>query len=237
VAPTVEDIEALIPSVCFDDKGLVPVVAQDAQTGVVRMMAWANEEALRATGESGFATFFSRSRGKLWCKGESSGNTLAVQTIRLDCDGDLILLTVDANGPSCHTGATSCLYREARGGELRADDGPPAPPAATAPATVIDRVAEVIAARRGQDPKSSYVASLLSKGFPKINAKITEEAGELCEALPEGDKAHTVYEAADLIFHALVGLEAADAKVSDVYAELERRFGVSGHTEKAGRSK
>jgi phosphoribosyl-ATP pyrophosphohydrolase/phosphoribosyl-AMP cyclohydrolase len=222
----------LLEGVQFDAQGLVPVIAQEAATGQVRMVAWANREALEKTLAAKEAHFWSRSRSKLWRKGEESGHTLAVRQVRIDCDGDVVLYTVDPVGPSCHTGATSCFFRADDGGKLVADDGPPDPPA-----VIVARVAEVIAKRRRERPEKSYVVSLLDKGFPKINEKIAEEARELVEALPEGDAAHTAHEAADLLFHVLVGLEAANIPVDRVFAELARRFGVSGIDEKASRQK
>jgi len=219
--------------VTFDANGLVPVIAQEAHTGMVRMVAWANREALGLTADTKAAHFWSRSRQALWRKGESSGHTLAVREVRLDCDGDVVLYLVDPVGPSCHTGATSCFYRRAgEDGALVEDDGPPDPPA-----LVLSRVAEVIAERRRARPEKSYVVSLLDAGLPKINGKITEEARELVESLPENDAAHTAHEAADLIFHALVGLEAAGVPLDAVFAELRKRFGISGLDEKASRQK
>jgi phosphoribosyl-ATP pyrophosphohydrolase/phosphoribosyl-AMP cyclohydrolase len=223
------DVTALLGKAAFDDKGLVAAVAQDATTGVVRMLAWANGEAIRATVESGYATFFSRSRGELWQKGATSGNVMRVREVRIDCDGDAVLYLVDAEGPSCHTGKTSCFFRPASGEE---DDGP-----AEAPAVIVSRVAAVIAQRRAQTAEKSYVASLLAAGWPKVLGKIAEESRELAEALPADDKTHTAHEAADLLFHVLVGLELAAVPVDEVFAELRRRFGVSGHIEKASRSK
>jgi phosphoribosyl-ATP pyrophosphohydrolase/phosphoribosyl-AMP cyclohydrolase len=227
------DDAPLLAAVTFDGAGLVPVIAHDARSGVVRMVAWANREALSSTLATGAAHFWSRSRQAIWRKGESSGHTLAVREIRIDCDGDAVLYLVDAEGPSCHTGAASCFFRRvAEGGALVTDDGPP-----EAPAQMLRRVAEVIAARRRERPEKSYVVSLLDAGLPKINAKIEEEARELAEALTEGDAAHTAHEAADLFFHALVGLEAAGVPLDAVFGELRRRFGVSGIDEKAGRKK
>jgi phosphoribosyl-ATP pyrophosphohydrolase/phosphoribosyl-AMP cyclohydrolase len=153
--------------------------------------------------------------------------------MRIDCDGDVVLYLVDAEGPSCHTGATSCFYRRAgEDGAIIADDGPPDPPA-----LVLARVADVIAERRRARPEKSYVVSLLDAGLPKINAKIAEESRELIEALPENDGAHTAHEAADLIFHTLVGLESAGVPLDDVFAQLRKRFGISGLDEKASRKK
>jgi phosphoribosyl-ATP pyrophosphohydrolase/phosphoribosyl-AMP cyclohydrolase len=232
--PVGTNADALLAEVKLGPDGLVPVIAQEAATGMVRMFAWANRDALAATAATGMAHFWSRSRGALWKKGESSGHTLAVRQLRIDCDGDVVLYLVDPEGPSCHTGATSCFFRAADvGGEaLVTDDGPADPPA-----LVVSRVAAIIARRRRERPEKSYVVSLLDAGWTKIAAKITEEAGELCEALPEGDKAHTAHEAADLLFHMLVGLEAAGVPVEAVFAELRRRFGISGIDEKASRRK
>jgi phosphoribosyl-ATP pyrophosphohydrolase/phosphoribosyl-AMP cyclohydrolase len=225
---------ALLEAVAFDAQGLVPVIAQEAATGQVRMLAWANREALERTLATKQAHFWSRSRAKMWRKGEESGNTLAVRDVRIDCDGDVVLYSVDPAGPSCHTGATSCFFRahDGEGGGIKIDDGPPDPPA-----VIVARVADVIARRRKERPEKSYVVSLLDKGFEKINAKISEEAGELVEALPQADAAHTAHEAADLLFHMLVGLEAAGVPAERVFAELGRRFGVSGIAEKASRKK
>jgi phosphoribosyl-ATP pyrophosphohydrolase/phosphoribosyl-AMP cyclohydrolase len=116
--------ESLIAAVKFDSKGLVPVIAQDRSTGVVRMLALANVQALRATLEKARATFWSRSRNELWEKGATSGNSMKVYDVRIDCDGDAILYLVDATGPSCHTGATSCFFRTVRQAGLVTDDGP-----------------------------------------------------------------------------------------------------------------
>jgi len=226
--------EALLAATTFDAAGLVPVIAQDAATGVVRMFAWSNREALLRTNETGLAHFFSRSRQALWRKGETSGNVLRVRDIRLDCDGDVVLYLVDPDGPSCHTGHTSCFFRSAGGtgaGEALSEDDGPADP----PAVVVARVAEVIARRRRERPDKSYVVSLLDAGWPKILGKIREESGELMESLPQGDGEHTAHEAADLLFHVLVGLEAAGVPVGDVFEQLRRRFGVSGIEEKARR--
>jgi phosphoribosyl-AMP cyclohydrolase len=116
--------EALISAVKFDASGLVPVIAQDRATGVVRMVAWANAEALRATATKQRATFWSRSRKELWEKGATSGNSMQVHDVRIDCDGDAILYIVDAAGPSCHTNATSCFFRTLTADGLASDDGP-----------------------------------------------------------------------------------------------------------------
>ena len=170
-----------------------------------------------------------RSRGSLWEKGETSGNALLVREVRVDCDADVVRYLVDADGPSCHTGETSCFYRKVEAdGALVEDHGP-------APATIVDRFADVIATRRLDRPAKSYVVSLLDAGWPKILGKIAEESGELTESLPQADAAHSAHETANLIFHILVGLEATGVSPSAVYAQLRQRFGVSGIDEKASR--
>jgi phosphoribosyl-ATP pyrophosphohydrolase/phosphoribosyl-AMP cyclohydrolase len=239
----------------WDEHGLLPAVVQDARTGGVRMLAWMNADALRATLTTGFAHFYSRSRQALWKKGESSGNTLAVREVRADCDSDAIVIVAEPAGPTCHTGARSCFYRvlaagddagpvEAAPGEagaepgaepgakiVREDDGPSDPLIA-----VLARLERVLVARRDQGTaEKSYTRSLLDGGFSKILAKIAEEHGELAEVLPAGDVADVVHESADLLFHVVVGLVARRIPLDDVWRELDRRFGTSGHTEKASR--
>lgn len=214
----------------YDDRGLVPCVVQDAETGTVLMVAWMNAEALRLTRETHVAHFWSRSRQAMWKKGESSGNTLAVVEIRLDCDRDTVLVRARPAGPTCHTGTTSCFFLKDDGTE---DDGVPMAEGAA----ILTRLAEILAARRdAATPEKSYTRSLLDAGMPKILAKIAEEHGELAAELPTGDDAKVVHETADLLFHVMVGLTARRIPIADVFAELARRFGTSGHVEKASRT-
>lgn len=210
------NVRSVEPS--FDDQGLVPAIVQDATTGAVLMLAWMNAEALRLTRETGVVTFWSRSRKAIWKKGETSGNTLALVDLRLDCDGDAILVRANPAGPTCHTGTRTCW----------GDD---------VPASIVDQLARTIEARRDSTAEKSYTKSLLDKGMPKILEKIAEESGELAAELPDGDEAKVVHETADLIFHVMVGLTARRIPVERVLAELARRFGTSGHVEKASRTK
>jgi phosphoribosyl-ATP pyrophosphohydrolase/phosphoribosyl-AMP cyclohydrolase len=212
----------------FDDRGLAPCIVQDAARGTVLMLAWMNAEALRLTRETRVVHFWSRSRQQLWKKGETSGNTLALVELRLDCDRDAILVRATPAGPTCHTGTTSCFFAPDDGPE---DDGP-APP-------ILDRLEGIIAARRASTADKSYTKSLLDKGMPKILEKIAEEHGELAAELanPGAPADKIVHETADLLFHVLVGLAARDIPLADVYAELAGRFGTSGHVEKASRTK
>jgi phosphoribosyl-ATP pyrophosphohydrolase/phosphoribosyl-AMP cyclohydrolase len=208
----------------WDDRGLVPAVVQDATTGAVLMVAWMNAEALAKTRETGEVHFWSRSRQSLWKKGETSGNVLRLVDLQIDCDGDTLLVHANPAGPACHTGAPTCFFRTL--------DGAPATPAAH----VLDRLAEVLIARRdAATAEKSYTRSLLDKGMPKILEKIAEEHGELAAELPAGDDHAVVHETADLLFHVMVGLTARKIPVEDVWKELARRFGIGGHVEKASR--
>lgn len=211
----------------YDERGLVPCVVQDAATGSVLMLAWMNAEALRVTRETGEVTFWSRSRSRLWKKGETSGNTLALVELRIDCDRDCVLARVNPAGPACHTGATTCFFTHDAG----EDSGVP-----LTPSQILAHLDTVLAARRDAgNAEKSYTRSLLDAGMPKILAKIAEEHGELAAELPGADDAATIHETADLIFHVMVGLTARRIPLAAVLAELARRFGTSGHVEKASR--
>jgi len=223
----------------YDERGLVPCIVQDAATGTVLMLAWMNAEALRLTRETRTVHFWSRSRQALWKKGETSGNTLALVELRLDCDRDAVLVRAQPAGPTCHTGATSCFFHRDGttdgvpdgGGDGEPDDvidDGPAPP-------ILHRLAQIIEARREATAEKSYTKSLLDAGMPKILAKIAEEHGELADELPDGDDAKVIHETADLVFHVMVGLAARRIPLDAVLAELGRRFGTSGHVEKARR--
>jgi phosphoribosyl-ATP pyrophosphohydrolase/phosphoribosyl-AMP cyclohydrolase len=216
----------------WDDRGLLPAVVQDAVRGTVLMVAWMNREALQKTRDTGLAHFWSRSRQALWQKGETSGNTLAVEEIRIDCDADAILVRARPAGPTCHTGKTACFYRVVEGEQTREDDGVPAP---RHDGTVLDRLAAVIEQRKTSTTEKSYTRSLLDGGMPRILAKIAEEHGELAAELPAGPEAAIVHETADLLFHVLVALAARGVPVERVWHELARREGKSGHQEKAER--
>ncbi len=210
----------------YDERGLVPCIVQDATTGAVLMLAWMNADALRLTRETGEVHFWSRSRQAMWKKGETSGHTLAVAEIRIDCDADTVLVRARPAGPACHTGAQTCFFRTDDG---REDDGVP-------PVTIVEQLGALLAARRDSaTAEKSYTKSLLDAGMPKILAKIAEEHGELAAELPAGDDAKVIHETADLLFHVMVGLTSRKIPIERVLAELARRFGTSGHVEKASR--
>lgn len=212
----------------FDAQGLVAVIAQDAETGEVRMMAFADEEAIEQTLATGFAHFYSRSRQQLWKKGESSGNVLQVRSVWVDCDGDALIYLVDPEGPSCHTGAETCFFRrlDPEGGGRAA--------IANAQPTLL-RLERTLEARRTSTADESYTKSLLDAGAAKIDEKIREEAIELGQALREQADARVASEAADVLYHLLVGLILRKIPLRQVLTELSRRFAQSGHEEKASR--
>jgi phosphoribosyl-ATP pyrophosphohydrolase/phosphoribosyl-AMP cyclohydrolase len=214
----------------FDAGALVTVVAQDRLTGELRMVAHANLEAIEKTLESGLAHFYSRSRAALWRKGESSGNELVVHEIWVDCDADAVLYLVEPAGPSCHTGEVTCFFRPLEPAFQRASAR------ARYAQPELARLWSELEARRDADVDASYTKRLLAKGRAAIGAKITEESAELVAAIERESDQRVVSEAADVLYHVLVGLLARGVSLRDVEAELARRAGVSGLVEKASRA-
>lgn len=217
-------------SVRFDERGLVPVVAQDVVSGRVLMMAWMNAEALQRTLESGDVWYWSRSRSALWRKGETSGHTQRLVELRADCDGDTLLAAIHQTGPACHTGERSCFYCT-----LGAEPSGAAAPASLPAGSMLDRLEAVLGARKSASGERSYTRRLFDGGAAKINEKLVEEAGELAAAIASETEERVVSEAADVVYHALVGLAHRGVPVERVLAELARRFGTSGLDEKASR--
>jgi phosphoribosyl-ATP pyrophosphohydrolase/phosphoribosyl-AMP cyclohydrolase len=217
----------ILDQIKFDEKGLVPAIAQDCHTGAVLMLAYMNREALEKTILSGKAHYFSRSRGKLWLKGETSGHFQHVKGIFYDCDLDTILLKVEQIGPACHTGERSCFYRE-MAAPFSEDMADP---------SILAKVYEVILERKASPSERSYVSSLFSRGRDTVLKKIGEEASELLISGKGGKKEEIVYEMADLLFHSLVLLGEMDIRPEEVYREMKRRFGKPGLEEKEGRLK
>lgn len=214
--------------VVYNEQGLVPAIAQDRLTGQVRMVAWMNEEALQRTLETGRATFFSRSRGTLWEKGETSGHYLAVRRIYADCDADTLLLEVDPSGPSCHTGRPTCFFRRVReDGELEDTE--------REAAAFLQELETEIESRTRASASTSYTRSLLDGGAQRIGDKLREEAAELALALAEETTDRVANEAADLIFHILVGLRLRNVELRQIMEVLAGRAGTSGLVEKAAR--
>jgi phosphoribosyl-ATP pyrophosphohydrolase/phosphoribosyl-ATP pyrophosphatase len=200
------------------EPSLLPVIVQHARSGEVLMLGYMNEEALTATRTSGFVTFYSRSRQRLWQKGETSGHTLHVVEILQDCDGDALLILAEPAGPTCHTGRPSCFFRDLSESEVNG----PLPAVA-----ILARLADRIHDRRDTDPATSYTARLLHGGIDRIGKKIGEEAAELIIAAKNGNPAEIAYELADLIYHSLVLLEQQGVTTEAVWAELTRRYQAS----------
>jgi phosphoribosyl-ATP pyrophosphohydrolase/phosphoribosyl-AMP cyclohydrolase len=211
----------------FDEHGLMPAVVQDRLTGQVRMCAFVNKEAIARTLESGRATFYSRSRGRIWEKGESSGHTLIVRELYVDCDADTLLILADPIGPSCHTGQPSCFFRHF-GPEGVRDES-------VAAGTFLERLEAEIEARRESTAEKSYTKSLLVAGPRKIGDKVREEADEFARALEGETDERVVSEAADVVYHLMVGLASRGTNWRAVLDVLAERTGKSGHEEKASR--
>lgn len=187
------------------NNGLVPVIIQDDQTQQVLMLGYMNEEALQKTQQEKIVTFFSRSKNRLWTKGETSGNYLKVVSIKEDCDQDTLLIKVTPNGPTCHNGTTSCFADEAK-------------------LQFLNQLEQVIEDRIANQNANSYVASLFQKGINKIAQKVGEEAVELVIEAKDNSPDLFLNEAADLLFHYLLLLKAKGFGLTDVETILKSRM-------------
>jgi phosphoribosyl-ATP pyrophosphohydrolase/phosphoribosyl-AMP cyclohydrolase len=202
---------SMLESIRYNGKGLVPVVTQAANTGEVLMLAYANRKAVEKTVETGEAHYHSRSRGKIWRKGEMSGNTQRVVEVRLDCDGDALLYRVESAGPACHTGESSCFFTSLRS---TYEEEPSL-------SSVLERLAGTIAQRRQEMPEDSYTAELIAQGTERVAQKVGEEAVEVIIAALEGKR--LAEESADLLYHLLVLLEERSIKPEKVAKVLNER--------------
>jgi phosphoribosyl-ATP pyrophosphohydrolase/phosphoribosyl-AMP cyclohydrolase len=207
------EINDFIKKVDFEKgNGLVPVVVQDASNSRVLMQAYMNEEALRLTLASGRTHFWSRTKGRLWMKGEESGHHSLVQNAVLDCDNDAILFKVQQIGPVCHTGEESCFYKPIKPEEAVAVD-----------AKMLERVFEVIKERIRNPTEKSYVSSLTAKGEDAVLQKIGEEAVEIILAAKENKPKEITHEAADEIFHIMVLFAQKGYTLTSIFEELDKR--------------
>jgi phosphoribosyl-AMP cyclohydrolase / phosphoribosyl-ATP pyrophosphohydrolase len=211
MTPTVDRVK-------FDGSGLVPVIAQDAATGDVLTLAYANREAVEKTLASGEAHYYSRSRSELWRKGATSGNTQKVVEVRLDCDGDALLYKVEPRGPACHTGEKSCFFTSLAGEGVTAAGAED-----VLLGTMVERLAGTIAQRHEEMPEGSYTVSLIEGGPERLAQKVGEEAVEVVIAALSGERLSE--EAADLVYHLLVLLEERGVGTEQVAKVLHERHG------------
>ncbi len=233
-----EEHKGLLHQLKFDAAGLLPCIAQDFESGEVLMLAYMNAEAVKNTLATGKAHYYSRSRAKQWMKGESSGHVQHVRELRYDCDGDTLLIQVEQVGMACHTGRRSCFYSVWDGTQAQVEGAPEVDAAAIyAQKDILDALYHVIQDRRRNPEEKSYVCSMFTKGLDKILSKIGEEATEAAVAGKGGNRDEVIYEVADLFFHVLLLLGYYELPPERIYAELRRRFGLSGIEEKAARPK
>ncbi|MGF1690505.1 bifunctional phosphoribosyl-AMP cyclohydrolase/phosphoribosyl-ATP diphosphatase HisIE [Photobacterium kagoshimensis] len=191
--------------------GLIPAIVQDNTSGQVLMLGYMNTEALAKTLETSQVTFWSRTKSRLWTKGETSGNVLELKSIDLDCDQDTLLVKVNPVGPTCHLGTQTCFDNK---------NGIPA----EQPALVfLHQLEQVLASRKDSDPESSYTASLYARGTKRISQKVGEEGVEVALAATSGDKAELVNESADLLYHLIVLLQDQGLSLADITKRLEER--------------
>lgn len=211
--------------------GLIPVVVQDTVSKEILMVAWMNRTALEKTLETGQTHFWSRSRGRLWHKGETSGHFQAVCAIDADCDYDTLRVEVHQTGVACHTGERSCFFHSL---QVREGTSQPSPLPALRP---LDALGKTIAARKAAPSSDSYTSRLMEGGIDAILKKVAEEAGEVIVSSKNNDPKAIVHEAADLVYHLLVTLAYHNLTLADVEAELHARTRQSGLAEKQARKK
>ena len=207
----------------FDGQGLIPAVIQDWLDGTVLMVGYMNQEAIARTLQTRSVHFWSRSRRKLWEKGETSGHFLKVKDLFVDCDRDTILVKAEPVGPTCHTGERACFFarmtEEGQASEEKTQD---------AGGGILDRVYQTILTRKASPQPDSYVSKILQGGADRILKKVAEEAGEVIIAAKNQKREEIIYETADLLFHTLLVLGYHDVTLNEVYRELGTRFGKSG---------
>jgi len=224
----------IIQKIDFEkNNGIVPVVVQEATTNEVLMLAYMDKEAVELTLSTNFAHYFSRSKQRIWKKGESSGHTQEVVDFFIDCDNDTLLLKVNQKGVACHTGRKTCFFTDIKNDKITTD----VQIDTTIAYGVVDTLYHTIQERKNADPSTSWTAKLLQGKQNSLLKKIVEEAGEFTFAIKDNDTQEIIYEAADLMYHSLVALASKDISPDRVKQELARRFGLSGIEEKNSREK
>ncbi|MFA6137254.1 MAG: bifunctional phosphoribosyl-AMP cyclohydrolase/phosphoribosyl-ATP diphosphatase HisIE [Sulfurimonas sp.] len=224
-------MQKIIDKIDWQKCELLPVIVQDIQSNEVLMMAYMDREALELSLSTKIAHYFSRSKQRIWKKGESSGHTQEIHSFNIDCDSDTLLIKVTQNGVACHTGRRSCFFTELESGEINSE----VEVNSEAMYGVIDTLYHTIQERKNADPASSWTAKLFAKGENTILKKVVEEAGEFTFAFKDNDEKEMIYEAADLTYHMLVALASKNISPDRVKQELSRRFNMSGITEKSAR--
>jgi len=226
-------MQEILNRVDWEKSELLPVIVQDETTNEVLMMAYMNREALQLSLETKLAHYFSRSKQRIWKKGESSNHLQHISSFMIDCDNDTLLLKIKQDGVACHTGRKSCFFTELDSGEVTIEKSVDT----DAMYGVIDTLYHTILDRKNADPETSWTAKLLSKGDNDILKKVVEEAGEFSFAVKDKDEDEIIYECADLTYHVLVALGHMNISPDRIKQELARRFGMSGIAEKNSRNK
>ncbi|SDB89961.1 phosphoribosyl-ATP pyrophosphatase /phosphoribosyl-AMP cyclohydrolase [Pelagirhabdus alkalitolerans] len=201
-------------------KGLIPSIIIDQETKDVLMLAYMNEESYQKTLETQETWFYSRSRGELWHKGATSGNTQEVQSIELDCDQDTLLIEVIPNGPACHTGSRTCFFDSIQSGKTDAEIDP----------DILTNITKEVKERKQYPKEGSYTTYLFEKGVDKIGKKVIEEAGEVVIAAKNNDPNELTQEVSDLLYHTLVMMEEQNVSFDAVKKELTKRFAKKGNS-------
>ncbi|VAY88236.1 Phosphoribosyl-AMP cyclohydrolase / Phosphoribosyl-ATP pyrophosphatase [hydrothermal vent metagenome] len=210
---------------------LIPTITQDATTNEVLMLAYMNKESLKLSLKTSYAHYFSRSKNRIWKKGETSNHTQEIIDILLDCDNDTLLLKVNQKGVACHTGRSSCFFKSIKDDNIICD----IQIKTNEIYGVIDTLYHTILQRKNTNSHESYTSSLLNGKQNSMLKKIVEEAGEFTFAIKDDDKKEIVYEGADLLYHSLVALASKNISPSQIKKELEKRFNISGIEEKNSR--
>jgi len=224
-------MDEIINKIDWQKIDLLPVIVQDISNNEVLMMAYMDKEALFLSLTTKIAHYFSRSKQRIWKKGESSGHIQQIHSFNIDCDNDTLLIKVTQEGVACHTGRRSCFFTELESGSVTSD----VEVSSHAMYGVIDTLYHTIQERKNADPESSWTAKLFAKGDNTILKKVVEEAGEFSFAYKDNDESEMIYEAADLTYHMLVALAAKNISPDRIKQELSRRFNMSGIVEKNSR--
>lgn len=224
-------MQEILNRIDWKKQELLPVIVQDITNNEVLMMAYMDKEALELSLKTNIAHYFSRSKQRIWKKGESSGHIQTIGSFHIDCDNDTLLIKVVQEGVACHTGRKSCFFTELKSGDVQAE----VEINTNAMYGVIDTLYHTIQERKNADPSTSWTAKLFAKGENTILKKVIEESGEFTFAFKDNDETEMIYEAADLTYHMLVALAYKNISPDRIKQELARRFDMSGIAEKNAR--